>query len=157
MKLNLNFKNAKPPSEDRRYSSCSGFQVSSNYDTHIFQLISIKAENILLWKYLENKFQKPFIRWKPRTNRLIFWRFEALLIVECKELFLTINLSDRRRSMWTWLGNSKGETAFVNLEGTNAFAARSFARTIKTAYQEKSCTYNLLSRCGVSWSPNPKL
>jgi len=119
--------------EDRRYFAAQAFQVSSNYDTHIFNYFN-QAENIPSLKVSENKSKALRYGENPHQSAFFFGDLEALFDqLNGKELSYN-NLVDVDAAV-NLIAEFKGETAFAILKHTNACGV-ALAPTVKAAYQK---------------------
>jgi len=119
--------------EDRRYFAAQAFQVSSNYDTHIFNYFN-QAENIPALKVSENKSKALRYGENPHQSAYFFGDLEALFDqLNGKELSYN-NLVDVDAAV-NLIAEFKGETAFAILKHTNACGV-ALAPTVKAAYQK---------------------
>ena len=119
--------------EDRRYFAAQAFQVSSHYDTHIFNYFN-QAENIPSLKVSENKSKALRYGENPHQSAHFFGDLEALFDqLNGKELSYN-NLVDVDAAV-NLIAEFKGETAFAILKHTNACGV-ALAPTVKAAYQK---------------------
>jgi len=119
--------------EDRRYFAAQAFQVSSHYDTHIFNYFN-QAESIPSLKVSENKSKALRYGENPHQSALFFGDLEALFDqLNGKELSYN-NLVDVDAAV-NLIAEFKGETAFAILKHTNACGV-ALAATVKAAYQK---------------------
>ncbi|MBN3521982.1 bifunctional phosphoribosylaminoimidazolecarboxamide formyltransferase/IMP cyclohydrolase [Algoriphagus lutimaris] len=119
--------------EDRRYFAAQAFQVSSNYDTHIFNYFN-RAENIPALKVSENKAKALRYGENPHQAAHFYGDMEALFDqLNGKELSYN-NLVDVDAAV-NLIAEFKGETAFAILKHTNACGV-ALAPTVKEAYQK---------------------
>ncbi len=119
--------------EDRRYFAAHSFQVSSNYDTHIFNYFN-KVENIPALKVSENKAKALRYGENPHQSAHFFGDMDALFDqLNGKELSYN-NLVDVDAAV-NLIAEFKGETAFAILKHTNACGV-ALAPTVKEAYQK---------------------
>jgi phosphoribosylaminoimidazolecarboxamide formyltransferase/IMP cyclohydrolase len=119
--------------EDRRYFAAQAFQVSSHYDTHIFNYFN-QAENIPSLKVSENKSKALRYGENPHQSAHFFGDLEALFDqLNGKELSYN-NLVDVDAAV-NLIAEFKGETAFAILKHTNACGV-ALALTVKAAYQK---------------------
>jgi len=119
--------------EDRRYFAAHSFQVSSNYDTHIFNYFN-QIENIPALKVSENKAKALRYGENPHQSAHFFGDMEALFDqLNGKELSYN-NLVDVDAAV-NLIAEFKGETAFAILKHTNACGV-ALAPTVKEAYQK---------------------
>ncbi|WP_339702452.1 bifunctional phosphoribosylaminoimidazolecarboxamide formyltransferase/IMP cyclohydrolase [Algoriphagus aquimarinus] len=118
---------------DRRYFAAQAFQVSSNYDTHIFNYFN-QAENISALKVSETKAKALRYGENPHQNAHFYGDMEALFDqLNGKELSYN-NLVDVDAAV-NLIAEFKGETAFAILKHTNACGV-ALATTVKEAYQK---------------------
>lgn len=118
---------------DRRYFAAQAFQVSSNYDTHIFNYFN-EAENIPALKVSETKAKALRYGENPHQNAHFYGDMEALFDqLNGKELSYN-NLVDVDAAV-NLIAEFKGETAFAILKHTNACGV-ALAPTVKKAYQK---------------------
>ena len=118
---------------DRRYFAAQAFQVSSNYDTHIFNYFN-QAENIPALKVSETKAKVLRYGENPHQNAHFYGDMEALFDqLNGKELSYN-NLVDVDAAV-NLIAEFKGETAFAILKHTNACGV-ALAPTVKEAYQK---------------------
>jgi phosphoribosylaminoimidazolecarboxamide formyltransferase/IMP cyclohydrolase len=119
--------------KDRRYFAAQAFQVSSNYDTHIFNYFN-QAESIPALKVSENKSKALRYGENPHQSAFFFGDLEALFDqLNGKELSYN-NLVDVDAAV-NLIAEFKGETAFAILKHTNACGV-ALAPTVKAAYQK---------------------
>jgi phosphoribosylaminoimidazolecarboxamide formyltransferase/IMP cyclohydrolase len=119
--------------EDRRYFAAQAFQVSSHYDTHIFNYFN-QAENIPSLKVSENKSKALRYGENPHQSAHFFGDLEALFDqLNGKELSYN-NLVDVDAAV-NLIAEFNGETAFAILKHTNACGV-ALAPTVKAAYQK---------------------
>jgi len=118
---------------DRRYFAAQAFQVSSNYDTHIFNYFN-EEENIPALKVSETKFKALRYGENPHQNAHFYGNMEELFDqLNGKELSYN-NLVDVDAAV-NLIAEFKGETAFAILKHTNACGV-ALATTVKAAYQK---------------------
>ncbi|MFC5624244.1 bifunctional phosphoribosylaminoimidazolecarboxamide formyltransferase/IMP cyclohydrolase [Algoriphagus winogradskyi] len=118
---------------DRRYFAAQAFQVSSNYDTHIFNYFN-QTENIPALKVSETKAKALRYGENPHQNAHFYGDMEALFDqLNGKELSYN-NLVDVDAAV-NLIAEFKGETAFAILKHTNACGV-ALAPTVKEAYQK---------------------
>ncbi|RAI88411.1 bifunctional phosphoribosylaminoimidazolecarboxamide formyltransferase/IMP cyclohydrolase [Algoriphagus yeomjeoni] len=118
---------------DRRYFAAQAFQVSSNYDTHIFNYFNAE-ENIPALKVSETKAKALRYGENPHQNAHFYGDMEALFDqLNGKELSYN-NLVDVDAAV-NLIAEFKGETAFAILKHTNACGV-ALAPTVKEAYQK---------------------
>ncbi|WP_373497236.1 bifunctional phosphoribosylaminoimidazolecarboxamide formyltransferase/IMP cyclohydrolase [Aquiflexum sp.] len=119
--------------EDRRYFAAQAFQVSSNYDTHIFNYFN-QTENIPALKISESKAKALRYGENPHQAAHFYGDLEALFIqLNGKELSYN-NLVDVDAAV-ALIAEFKGETAFAILKHTNACGV-AIADSVKEAYQK---------------------
>jgi len=119
--------------EDRRYFAAQAFQVSSNYDTHIFNYFN-RAENIPALKVSETKAKALRYGENPHQAAHFYGDMDALFDqLNGKELSYN-NLVDVDAAV-NLIAEFKGETAFAILKHTNACGV-ALAPTVKEAYQK---------------------
>jgi phosphoribosylaminoimidazolecarboxamide formyltransferase/IMP cyclohydrolase len=119
--------------KDRRYFAAQAFQVSSNYDTHIFNYFN-QTESIPALKVSENKSKALRYGENPHQSAFFFGDLEALFDqLNGKELSYN-NLVDVDAAV-NLIAEFKGETAFAILKHTNACGV-ALAPTVKAAYQK---------------------
>ncbi|SIS82188.1 bifunctional phosphoribosylaminoimidazolecarboxamide formyltransferase/IMP cyclohydrolase [Belliella pelovolcani] len=119
--------------EDRRYFAAQAFQVSSNYDTHIFNYFNQTA-NIPALKVSENKAKALRYGENPHQAAHFYGDLEALFDqLNGKELSYN-NLVDVDAAV-ALIAEFKGETAFAILKHTNACGV-AIASSVKEAYQK---------------------
>jgi phosphoribosylaminoimidazolecarboxamide formyltransferase / IMP cyclohydrolase len=119
--------------EDRRYFAAQAFQVSSNYDTHIFNYFNQTA-NIPALKVSENKAKALRYGENPHQAAHFYGDLEALFDqLNGKELSYN-NLVDVDAAV-ALIAEFKGETAFAILKHTNACGV-AIAPSVKEAYQK---------------------
>ncbi|PZX51344.1 bifunctional phosphoribosylaminoimidazolecarboxamide formyltransferase/IMP cyclohydrolase [Algoriphagus chordae] len=118
---------------DRRYFAAQAFQVSSNYDTHIFNYFN-QEENIPALKVSETKAKALRYGENPHQNAHFYGNMEDLFDqLNGKELSYN-NLVDVDAAV-NLIAEFKGETAFAILKHTNACGV-ALASTVKEAYQK---------------------
>lgn len=118
---------------DRRYFAAQAFQVSSNYDTHIFNYFNAE-ESIPALKVSETKAKALRYGENPHQNAHFYGDMEALFDqLNGKELSYN-NLVDVDAAV-NLIAEFKGETAFAILKHTNACGV-ALASTVKEAYQK---------------------
>ncbi|WP_192349285.1 bifunctional phosphoribosylaminoimidazolecarboxamide formyltransferase/IMP cyclohydrolase [Algoriphagus sp. Y33] len=118
---------------DRRYFATQAFQVSSNYDTHIFNYFN-REENIPALKVSETKAKALRYGENPHQSAHFYGNMEALFDqLNGKELSYN-NLVDVDAAV-NLIAEFKGETAFAILKHTNACGV-ALAPTVKEAYQK---------------------
>lgn len=119
--------------EDRRYFAAHSFQVSSNYDTHIFNYFN-QTENIPALKVSETKAKALRYGENPHQGAHFYGDMDALFDqLNGKELSYN-NLVDVDAAV-NLIAEFKGETAFAILKHTNACGV-ALAPTVKEAYQK---------------------
>jgi phosphoribosylaminoimidazolecarboxamide formyltransferase/IMP cyclohydrolase len=119
--------------EDRRYFAAQAFQVSSNYDTHIFNYFN-QTENIPALKISETKAKSLRYGENPHQAAHFYGDLEALFDqLNGKELSYN-NLVDVDAAV-ALIAEFEGETAFAILKHTNACGVAT-ASTVKEAYQK---------------------
>ena len=119
--------------EDRRYFAAQAFQVSSNYDTHIFNYFN-QAEQIPALKVSESKAKALRYGENPHQAAHFYGDLEALFEqLNGKELSYN-NLVDIDAAV-ALISEFKGETAFAILKHTNACGCAT-ADSVKEAYQK---------------------
>lgn len=119
--------------EDRRYFAAQAFQVSSNYDTHIFNYFN-QTEQIPALKVSESKAKALRYGENPHQAAHFYGDLEALFEqLNGKELSYN-NLVDIDAAV-ALISEFKGETAFAILKHTNACGCAT-ASTVKEAYQK---------------------
>lgn len=118
---------------DRKYFAAHSFQVSSNYDTHIFNYFN-QSENIPALKVSETKAKALRYGENPHQSAHFYGDMEALFDqLNGKELSYN-NLVDVDAAV-NLIAEFKGETAFAILKHTNACGV-ALAPTVKEAYQK---------------------
>lgn len=118
---------------DRRYFAAQAFQVSSNYDTHIFNYFN-REENIPALKVSETKAKSLRYGENPHQAAHFYGDMDALFDqLNGKELSYN-NLVDVDAAV-NLIAEFKGETAFAILKHTNACGV-ALAPTVKEAYQK---------------------
>lgn len=119
--------------EDRRYFAAQAFQVSSNYDTHIFNYFN-RAENIPALKISENRSKALRYGENPHQAAHFYGNLEDLFDqLNGKELSYN-NLVDVDAAV-NLIAEFPDETAFAILKHTNACGCAT-ASTVKEAYQK---------------------
>ncbi|UJP66912.1 bifunctional phosphoribosylaminoimidazolecarboxamide formyltransferase/IMP cyclohydrolase [Mongoliitalea daihaiensis] len=119
--------------EDRRYFAAQAFQVSSNYDTHIFNYFN-QTEQIPTLKVSESKAKALRYGENPHQAAHFYGDLEALFEqLNGKELSYN-NLVDIDAAV-ALISEFKGETAFAILKHTNACGCAT-ADSVKEAYQK---------------------
>ncbi|GHB31794.1 bifunctional phosphoribosylaminoimidazolecarboxamide formyltransferase/IMP cyclohydrolase [Mongoliitalea lutea] len=119
--------------EDRRYFAAQAFQVSSNYDTHIFNYFN-QTEQIPALKVSESKAKALRYGENPHQAAHFYGDLEALFEqLNGKELSYN-NLVDIDAAV-ALISEFKGETAFAILKHTNACGCAT-ADSVKEAYQK---------------------
>ncbi len=118
---------------DRRYFAAQAFQVSSHYDTHIFNYFN-QSEAIPSLKVSENKSKALRYGENPHQSAHFFGNLEDLFDqLNGKELSYN-NLVDVDAAV-NLIAEFEGETAFAILKHTNACGV-ALAPTVKEAYQK---------------------
>lgn len=119
--------------EDRRYFAAQAFQVSSNYDTHIFNYFN-QIENIPALKISETKAKALRYGENPHQAAHFYGDMEALFDqLNGKELSYN-NLVDVDAAV-ALIAEFEGETAFAILKHTNACGVAT-AKTVQEAYKK---------------------
>jgi phosphoribosylaminoimidazolecarboxamide formyltransferase/IMP cyclohydrolase len=119
--------------EDRRYFAAQAFQVSSNYDTHIFNYFN-RTEAIPALKVSETKAKALRYGENPHQAAHFYGDLEELFDqLNGKELSYN-NLVDIDAAV-ALIAEFKGETAFAILKHTNACGV-AIAGSVKVAYQK---------------------
>jgi phosphoribosylaminoimidazolecarboxamide formyltransferase/IMP cyclohydrolase len=119
--------------EDRRYFAAQAFQVSSNYDTHIFNYFN-QTENIPALKVSESKAKALRYGENPHQAAHFYGDLDALFTqLNGKELSYN-NLVDVDAAV-ALIAEFEGETAFAILKHTNACGVAT-ADSVKEAYQK---------------------
>ncbi|MCH6235596.1 bifunctional phosphoribosylaminoimidazolecarboxamide formyltransferase/IMP cyclohydrolase [Cognataquiflexum rubidum] len=119
--------------EDRRYFAAQAFQVSSNYDTHIFNFFN-QTENIPALKISEIKAKALRYGENPHQAAHFYGDMEALFDqLNGKELSYN-NLVDVDAAV-ALIAEFEGETAFAILKHTNACGVAT-AKTVQEAYKK---------------------
>jgi phosphoribosylaminoimidazolecarboxamide formyltransferase/IMP cyclohydrolase len=119
--------------EDRRYFAAQAFQVSSNYDTHIFNFFN-QTENIPALKISETKAKALRYGENPHQAAHFYGDMEALFDqLNGKELSYN-NLVDVDAAV-ALIAEFDGETAFAILKHTNACGVAT-AKTVQEAYKK---------------------
>lgn len=119
--------------EDRRYFAAQAFQVSSNYDTHIFNYFN-RAEGLPALKVSETKAKALRYGENPHQAAHFYGDMDALFDqLNGKELSYN-NLVDVDAAV-NLIAEFKDETAFAILKHTNACGV-ALAPTVKEAYQK---------------------
>ncbi len=119
--------------EDRRYFAAQAFQVSSNYDTHIFNYFN-RTEGIPALKVSETKAKALRYGENPHQAAHFYGDLEELFDqLNGKELSYN-NLVDVDAAV-ALIAEFKGETAFAILKHTNACGV-AIADSVKVAYQK---------------------
>lgn len=119
--------------EDRRYFAAQAFQVSSNYDTHIFNFFN-QTENIPALKISESKAKALRYGENPHQAAHFYGDMEALFDqLNGKELSYN-NLVDVDAAV-ALIAEFEGETAFAILKHTNACGVAT-AKTVQEAYKK---------------------
>ncbi|MFC3880344.1 bifunctional phosphoribosylaminoimidazolecarboxamide formyltransferase/IMP cyclohydrolase [Algoriphagus namhaensis] len=118
---------------DRKYFAAQAFNVSSNYDTHIFNYFN-QTEEIPALKVSETKAKALRYGENPHQSAHFFGDMQALFDqLNGKELSYN-NLVDVDAAV-NLIAEFKGETAFAILKHTNACGV-ALAPTVKEAYQK---------------------
>ena len=118
---------------DRRYFAAQAFQVSSNYDTHIFNYFN-RSENIPALKISETKAKALRYGENPHQAAHFYGDVEALFDqLNGKELSYN-NLVDVDAAV-ALIAEFDGETAFAILKHTNACGVAT-AKTVQQAYKK---------------------
>jgi len=129
----LKAQNGATKMEDRRYFAAQAFQVSSHYDTHIFNYFN-HTENIPALKISETKAKSLRYGENPHQAAHFYGDLEALFDqLNGKELSYN-NLVDVDAAV-ALIAEFGGETAFAILKHTNACGVAT-ASTVKEAYQK---------------------
>jgi phosphoribosylaminoimidazolecarboxamide formyltransferase/IMP cyclohydrolase len=119
--------------EDRRYFAAQAFQVSSNYDTHIFNYFN-RSEQIPALKVSESRSKSLRYGENPHQAARFFGNLEDMFEqLNGKELSYN-NLVDIDAAV-SLIAEFEGETAFAILKHTNACGC-AVAPTVKEAYQK---------------------
>lgn len=119
--------------EDRRYFAAQAFQISSNYDTHIFNYFN-QTENIPALKISESKAKALRYGENPHQAAHFYGDLDALFTqLNGKELSYN-NLVDVDAAV-ALISEFEGETAFAILKHTNACGVAT-ADSVKEAYQK---------------------
>jgi phosphoribosylaminoimidazolecarboxamide formyltransferase/IMP cyclohydrolase len=119
--------------EDRRYFAAQAFQVSSNYDTHIFNYFN-QTENIPALKVSETKAKALRYGENPHQAAHFYGDMDALFDqLNGKELSYN-NLVDVDAAV-NLIAEFEGETAFAILKHTNACGV-ALASTVQEAYKK---------------------
>ncbi|WP_194776029.1 bifunctional phosphoribosylaminoimidazolecarboxamide formyltransferase/IMP cyclohydrolase [Pararhodonellum marinum] len=119
--------------EDRKYFAAQAFQVSSHYDTHIFNYFN-QSENIPVLKVSETKAKALRYGENPHQNAHFYGDLEALFDqLNGKELSYN-NLVDVDAAV-ALIAEFQGETAFAILKHTNACGVAT-ADSVREAYQK---------------------
>jgi phosphoribosylaminoimidazolecarboxamide formyltransferase/IMP cyclohydrolase len=119
--------------EDRRYFAAQAFQVSSNYDTHIFNYFN-QSEGIPALKISENRAKTLRYGENPHQSSRFYGDLSEMFDqLNGKELSYN-NLVDIDAAV-ALIAEFKGETAFAILKHTNACGCAT-APTVKEAYQK---------------------
>lgn len=128
----LKAQNGATSLEDRRYFAAQAFQVSSNFDTHIFNYFN-QSEEIPALKVSETKAKALRYGENPHQAARFYGDLEALFDqLNGKELSYN-NLVDVDAAV-ALIAEFEGETAFAILKHTNACGV-ALADTVKEAYQ----------------------
>ncbi|TVP50420.1 MAG: bifunctional phosphoribosylaminoimidazolecarboxamide formyltransferase/IMP cyclohydrolase PurH [Mongoliibacter sp.] len=127
----LRTQNGSTSLEDRRYFAAQAFQVSSHYDTHIFNYFN-RTENIPVLKVSENKAKALRYGENPHQAAHFYGDMNEMFDqLNGKELSYN-NLVDVDAAV-SLIAEFKGETAFAILKHTNACGCAT-AATVKEAY-----------------------
>lgn len=119
--------------EDRRYFAAQAFQVSSNYDTHIFNYIN-QTEEIPALKISENRAKELRYGENPHQASHFYGDLNEMFEqLNGKELSYN-NLVDIDAAV-ALISEFKDETAFAILKHTNACGCAT-ASSVKEAYQK---------------------
>lgn len=119
--------------EDRRYFAAQAFQVSSNYDTHIFNYFN-QSEEIPALKISENRAKSLRYGENPHQAAHFFGDLNEMFDqLNGKELSYN-NLVDIDAAV-ALIEEFNGETAFAILKHTNACGV-AIATSVKEAYQK---------------------
>jgi phosphoribosylaminoimidazolecarboxamide formyltransferase/IMP cyclohydrolase len=119
--------------EDRRYFAAQAFQVSSNYDTHIFNYFN-QAENIPALKVSESRAKTLRYGENPHQASNFYGNLDDLFDqLNGKELSYN-NLVDVDAAV-NLIAEFPDQTAFAILKHTNACGCAT-AETVKEAYQK---------------------
>ena len=133
LEARLKAQNGATTLEDRRYFAAQAFQVSSNYDTHIFNYFN-QTEQIPALKVSESKAKVLRYGENPHQAAHFYGNLEALFEqLNGKELSYN-NLVDIDAAV-ALISEFKGETAFAILKHTNACGCAT-ADSVKEAYQK---------------------
>ncbi|MDO9551268.1 bifunctional phosphoribosylaminoimidazolecarboxamide formyltransferase/IMP cyclohydrolase [Rhodonellum sp.] len=129
----LNNQDGATTLEDRRYFAAQAFQVSSNYDTHIFNYFNLN-ENIPALKISETKAKALRYGENPHQSARFYGNLDEVFDqLNGKELSYN-NLVDVDAAV-ALIAEFKGETAFAILKHTNACGV-ALASSVKEAYQK---------------------
>jgi len=129
----LNNQDGATTLEDRRYFAAQAFQVSSNYDTHIFNYFNLN-ENIPTLKISETKAKALRYGENPHQSARFYGNLDEVFDqLNGKELSYN-NLVDVDAAV-ALIAEFKGETAFAILKHTNACGV-ALASSVKEAYQK---------------------
>ena len=119
--------------EDRRYFAAQAFQVSSNYDTHIFNYFN-RSENIPALKISETESKALRYGENPHQSAHFYGKLEDLFAqLHGKEMSYN-NLVDIDAAVHL-IAEFPDQTAFAILKHTNACGCATGA-TVKEAYQK---------------------
>ncbi|KEO73266.1 bifunctional phosphoribosylaminoimidazolecarboxamide formyltransferase/IMP cyclohydrolase [Anditalea andensis] len=130
--------------EDRKYFAAQAFQVSSNYDTHIFNYFN-QTQELPALKISETSAKALRYGENPHQNAYFYGKLEDLFEqLNGKELSYN-NLVDVDAAV-ALIAEFEGETAFAILKHTNACGVAT-GSTVKEAYQ-KSFEADTLSAFG---------
>ena len=129
----LEAQNGATTLEDRRYFAAQAFQVSSNYDTHIFNYFN-RAENIPALKISETESKALRYGENPHQSAHFYGKLEDLFAqLHGKEMSYN-NLVDIDAAVHL-IAEFPDQTAFAILKHTNACGCATGA-TVKEAYQK---------------------
>lgn len=129
----LNKQDGATTLEDRRYFAAQAFQVSSNYDTHIFNYFNLN-ENIPALKISETKAKALRYGENPHQSARFYGNLDEVFDqLNGKELSYN-NLVDVDAAV-ALIAEFKDETAFAILKHTNACGV-ALAKSVKEAYQK---------------------
>jgi phosphoribosylaminoimidazolecarboxamide formyltransferase/IMP cyclohydrolase len=129
----LKTQNGATTLEDRRYFAAQAFQVSSNYDSHIFNYFN-RSENIPALKISETKAKALRYGENPHQAAHFYGDMEALFDqLNGKELSYN-NLVDVDAAV-ALIAEFEGETAFAILKHTNACGVAT-SKTVQEAYKK---------------------
>ncbi len=129
----LEAQNGATTLEDRRYFAAQAFQVSSNYDTHIFNYFN-RAENIAALKISETESKALRYGENPHQSAHFYGKLEDLFAqLHGKEMSYN-NLVDIDAAVHL-IAEFPNQTAFAILKHTNACGCAT-GSTVKEAYQK---------------------